>query len=41
MGEIFGIKCSNCEYKFSAVIGHGILGSRFFETNNSASKPYY
>ena len=41
MGEIFGVKCSKCDYSFSANIGHGMLECGFLEINNETEKPYF
>jgi len=41
MGEIFDVKCGQCDYKFRTDVGHGLRGCGFFETNPETNKPYY
>ena len=41
MGTMFGVKCSKCDYRFEANIGHGFLWCGFFELDVDTEKPYY
>jgi len=41
MGKIFGVKCSDCDYEFSANVGHGMAGCGFFEYSTNSGKPDY
>jgi len=41
MGHTFGVKCAKCEYKFEAVIGHGMAWCDFFASDPYTNTPYY
>jgi len=41
MGHTFGVKCAQCEYKFEAVVGHGMLWCDFFGTDLDTDAPIY
>ena len=41
MGDLYGVKCSKCEYRFQVDVGHGFDGCGFFEVNSDTGKPYY
>ena len=41
MGEIFGVKCSKCDFTFSVNLGHGMAGCAFFEIDEETKKPYF
>ena len=41
MGSGYGIRCKTCDYKFSVVLGHGMLECGFLENDYLSGKAMF